>query len=199
MSGSFSIIEGDVVLYDANGVAHSICDGVAIPADTPSLIVSGRDAQDYARNLVTDGEGVLKVSSQPPKPPPGTTPFALAVDEADLEIGAPPAYHEEESAVIGSGVNLYLQTFFSGAAGDPNERGSRVDLLWREGAGPTDHIVSRMYIGGQSVSFTLPDLNKARDGTALTGDASTTKLVIRRYRLSNADSQVDVDVRGYMI
>jgi hypothetical protein len=54
-----------------------------------------------------------------------------------------------------------------------------------------------MYIGGQSLSFTLPDINEARDGTQMTGDGSTTKLVIRRYRLSNADSQVDVEVRGY--
>jgi hypothetical protein len=114
-----------------------------------------------------------------------------------MEIGAPPAYHEEESAVIDNAVNLYLQVFSSGAAGDPNERGSRVDILWREGAGPTDHVVSRMYIGGQSLSFTLPDVNLARDGTQMTGNGTNTKLVIRRYRLSNADSEVDAEVRGY--
>ena len=186
------------VLYDGNSKPLSIVDGVAIPASTPSLIISGRDAQDYAHNLVTDGEGVLKVSNQPPQPPPGTTPFSLAVAEVDLEISAPPAYHDQESAVIGSGLVLYLQTFASGAAGDPNERGSRVDILWREGVGPTDHVVTRMYIGGQSLSFTLPDVKAARDGTSLTGDGSTTKVVIRRYRLSNAASEVDAEVRGYM-
>ena len=186
-----------VILYDVNSKPLAIVDGVAIPADTPSLIISGRDAEDYAHNLVTDGVGVLKVSNQPPLPPAGATAFTLAVDEGDLEISAPPAYQEEESAFIGNGLNLFLQTFFSGAACDPNERGSRVDLLWREGGGPTDHIISRMYIAGQSLSFTLPDVNAARDGTQMTGDGTTTKLVIRRYRLSNPASEVDVEVRGY--
>lgn len=186
------------ILYDSNSKPMAIVDGIAIPIDTPSLIVSGRDVQDYAHNLVTDGDGILKVSSQPPKPPPGTTVFTLAVPDVDLEISAPPTYHEHESAIIGNALNLILQVFSSGAMGDPSERGSRVDILWREGAGPTDHVVARMYIGGQSLSFILPDVNTARDGAQLLGDGATTKLVIRRYRLSNADSEVDVEVRGYI-
>ena len=157
----------------------------------------GRDSENKARFLLTEADGTLRTASQPPSAPPGTTEFVLAIDEADLEIGAPPTYHEEESSVIGSGVELYLQLFVAGAAGDPSERGSRVDILWREGAGPTDHVIERAYVSGQSVTTILPDVNKARDGTTLSGNGTNTKLVIRRYRLSNSDQEVDAIVRGY--
>lgn len=186
-----------VVLYDATGKAHAVKNGVAIPADTPSLLLAGRDATDFSRDVLVEDDGTLRVASQPPSAPPGASEFVLAILDANLVIGAPPTYHETVSAVIGNGVDLYLQLFTTGAAGDPSERGSRVDLLWREGVGPTDHVIERSYVSGQSVTVILPDVSKARDGTSLTGNGTNTKLLIRRYRLSNSNQEVDAIVRGY--
>jgi len=187
-----------VALFDdVNEIALAVADGVALPANTRGLIIASVDGAGDVHFVQSDSEGNLRVASQPPQPPAGTTEFVLAVPDGSLEISAPPDYHETESSVIGSSVDLYLQSFTAGAGGDPSERGSRIDILWREGAGPTDHVVERVYISGQSVTITLPDVHKARDGQALTGDGTTTKLVIRRYRLSNADQEVDAVVRGY--
>jgi hypothetical protein len=187
-----------VALFDGvNEIALAVADGVTLPANTRGLIFASVDNAGAVHFVHSDSAGNLRVASQPPQPPAGTTEFVLAVSEGDLEISAPPAYHETESTAIGSSVELYLQSFTAGAGGDPSERGSRIDVLWREGAGPTDHVIERVYISGQSVTITLPDVHKARDGTTMIGDGSTTKLVIRRYRLSNAVQEVDAIVRGY--
>lgn len=187
---------GRIKLGDGTNLIAIPTHGTSI-ASAYGIPILGRDAENYARFLFTESNGTLKVASQPPSPPPGTTEFVLSINESNLEIGSPPTYHEDESSVIGSGNDLYLQLFSAGAMGDPSERGSRVDLLWREGSGPTDHIIERMYVSGQSVTISLPDVNKARDGTSMTGNGTNTKLVIRRYRLSNADQEVDAIVRGY--
>jgi hypothetical protein len=188
-----------VYLIDGvNEIELAIEDGELVPTDTRSLLISGADQLGYGHRLVTDGEGVLKVSAQPPLPPPGTNPYQVYVPDADLSISAPPSYHDTEGAIVGDGDHVKLQVFTAGAAGDPNERGSRIDVLWREGAGPTDHIIERMYVGGQTVTVVLPDVHDSRDGTDMIGDGSTTKIVIRRWRLSNAASEVDAIVRGYL-
>jgi len=174
---------------------------VDVPADGESLAsgrgfaILGKDAEDYGRFLLAEENGTLRVASQPPSPPPGTTEFVLSQSDTVLEIGLADSPHDTESAVIGNGVDLYLQSFSSGAAGDPSERGSRVDIVWT--ASSVEHVVARLYIAGQSVERTLSDVNKARDGTTMTGNGTDTKLIIRRYRLSNADQEVDAEVRGY--
>jgi hypothetical protein len=189
---------GKVVLYDdVNNVALAAADGVAIPANTRGFMIMGQDADNHSHFLHIEDDGVLKVAARPPVAPAGTTEFILSVPDGSLSIGAPPVYHDAESAVIANGANLYLQSFTAGAAGDPTEKGSRVDLLWKEGAGPTYHTIDRMYVAGQSVTLVLPDTHEARDGTVLTGNGSNTRLVLRRYRLSNASQEVDGIIRGY--
>jgi hypothetical protein len=189
---------GRIALVDGvNDLELAVADGTAIPANTRGLLLSGADAEDVARRLLCDGEGKLKVAAQPPTPPPGTTEFVLAQDEAELDVGPVPAFHETVSAAIANGEDLYLQSVSGGAAGDPSEKGSKVEVYWREGAGPTDHLIARIYLLGQTVVQTLPDVNKARDGTQLTGDGSTTKLVLRRERLSTSAAEIDGEVRGY--
>lgn len=155
-----------------------------------------RDKQNLVRKILSEPDGALIVAAKPPSAPPGTTEFVLAGD-TPLEVGPVPNYQESVSAAIGSSVNLYLQSFSAGAAGDPSEKGSKVELYWREGGGPTDHLISRIYLVGQTVVQTLPNVNKARDGTQMTGDGSTTKLVIRRERLSTSAQEIDAEVRGY--
>lgn len=54
-----SMIESPaVILYDANGVAHAVRNGVAIPANTPSLLVAGTDGTN-ARNLAMNTGGLI--------------------------------------------------------------------------------------------------------------------------------------------
>jgi hypothetical protein len=189
---------GRIKLGDGTNLIAIATDATDL-ASGHGLAVLGRDAEDKARFLLTEDDGTLRVASQPPSPPPGTTEFVLAQDEADLVVGPSPSFEEEESAAIGNGLNLYLQTFTAGAAGDPSEKGSKVELYWREGGGPTDHLIARIYLTGQTVLETLPDVNKARDGTQLTGDGSTTKLVLRRERISTSAAEIDGEVRGYYV
>jgi hypothetical protein len=185
-----------VILYDANSKPLAVKDGVAIPADTPALLFAGRDATDVSRDILVEADGTIRVATAPPSAPPGTTEFVLAGDDP-LVMGGTDSPDDSDSAVVGNGVNLYVQTIVAGAAGDPSEKGSRIDLLWVEGGGPTEHLIERIYIRGSTLPVTLPDVNKARDGTALTGNGSNTFLRLRRIRLSNADQEVDAVVRGY--
>lgn len=186
-----------VYLIDGvNEIELAVVDDAALPANTRGLVFSAVDGSDTVRFVCCDAEGKLRVAAQPPSPPPGTTEFVLASD-TPLAVGPNPSYQESESAAIGNSDNLYIQSFSAGAAGDPSEKGSKVEVYWREGVGPTDHLIGRIYLSGQTVVQTLPDVNKTRDGTALTGDGSTTKLVIRRERLSNSAQEIDAEVRGY--
>jgi hypothetical protein len=184
------------VLYDANGNPLAFADGSDV-SSAQSILIAGKDAEDKSRIIFTEGNGVLRVASVPPSPPPGTTEFVLAPDNGDLEVGPTPTYHEKESSVIGNGTDLVLQFIAAGAEGDPSERGSKVEIFWREGAGPTDHLVERMYLTGATVALSLPDTRKTRDGTTMTGNGSNTKLVIKRTRMSTSAQEVDCVVRGY--
>jgi len=179
-----------------NKVELAVVHDTAVPANTRGLLVMGADSQDVARRLLTDGEGKLKVAAQPPSPPPGTTPFVLAGD-TPLSVGPVPNYQEAVSAVISNGTKLYLQTVAAGAAGDPSENGSKVEVYWREGSPAVNHLITRMYLTGQTVNLVLPDAHTARDGTEMTGNGSNTYLVIRRERLSTAAQEIDAEVRGY--
>lgn len=51
---------GQVILFDASGNALAVQDGTAIPAGTPSLVVSGSDGT-AARRVRTDSSGRLEV------------------------------------------------------------------------------------------------------------------------------------------
>jgi hypothetical protein len=158
--------------------------------------VVAHDKQDLVRKILAEPDGALIVAAKPPSAPPGTTSFVMAAD-TPLSVGPVPTFHETVSPAIGASVGLYLQTIAAGAAGDPTENGSKVEVYWREGSTPTDHLISRIYLSGQTVNEVLPNVNEARDGTALTGNGSNTYLVIRRQRLSTAAQEIDVEVRGY--
>jgi hypothetical protein len=187
-----------VILYDSAQRELAVQDGVAIPANTPALLISGADSSGNAKRLLLDSNQQLRTAAAPPQPPDGTTEFVLAVPDVDLELDGDASPGDTLSAVIGNGTNLFIQSVSGGAAGDPTERGSRIDILWQEGAGPTYHVIARYYVGGQTVAVTFADINKARDGTQLQGNGSNTRLVIRRYRLSNGAQEVDAEVRGYL-
>jgi hypothetical protein len=187
------------VLVDDNSNFLSIQDDTSIPANTPGLFAMGETADAKSKRLRVESDGTLSVATQPPSPPPGTTEFVLAQDEVDLSIDGAASPATKDSAIIGDGVNVYIQSFSAGAAGDPNEKGSKVEILWVEGSPEVEHIVERLYVGGASVSLELPNINKARDGTLLTGNGSNTKVRLRRVRFSNSAQEVDGEIRGYIV
>lgn len=184
-------IVGKAVLSDGTSDLHHQIDS-ALPGTVQALPILGQDASGTARLLKTEDDGTLRVASSPPSPPPGTSEFVLAVDESNLSISTT---DNKDSAIIGNGITLFLQTVVAGAGGDPNEKGSKVEVYWVENG--TEHLITRNYIAGQSVSTTLPDTSKSRDGTTMVGDGSTTFLRVRRVRLSNQLQEVDFGVRGY--
>lgn len=151
---------------------------------------------DGARQGEVESDGAVRVTDRGQRPPPGAVEFVLAADDP-LSVGPTPQFHDTESAVITNTHTLYLQVIAAGAAGDPSEEGSKVEVYWREGAGPTDHLVERLYANGSTLFISLPNASKARDGTTMVGDGSTTKLIIRRERLSRSAQEIDAVVRGY--
>lgn len=184
-------------LYDdVNQVALAVAPDVAIPANTRSLLISGRSYDGKSHVAEVSDIGRVSVTAFPISAPPGTTPFVVAAD-TPLEVGPNPLFHETLGSVVAASTDLHVQFIAAGAAGDPSERGSKVEVYWREGATPTDHLVERIYISGATVGLTLPDTNQARDGTPMTGNGSNTRLVVRRERMSNSAQEIDAVVRGY--
>jgi len=188
------------VLYEKDGSGS-----ISVPASGDSTAskrgigILGRTAANLFRFLLVQNGGELVVASSPPAPPPGTTEFVFAISESEIDVGSGgqvASPHTSIGAVIANGVNLFIQSISAGQEGDPAESGSVVEIFWREGAGPTDHLIARIFVG-PTVSFLYPNTNKTRDGTQMTGNGTNTRLVVKRTRLSTAALQVDFDVRGY--
>lgn len=184
-------------LYDdANGVAMAVAQGVAIPENTRALLIAGRsyDGKSYIADV--SDKGRVSVTTHLATAPPGTSPFVLDAS-SPLNVGPVPSYQETLGAIVANGYDLHIQFVAAGAEGDPSEKGSKVEVYWREGVGPTDHLVERIYVRGSTVSLSIPDSNLARDGTAMTGNGSNTRLVVRRIRLATSEQEIDGVVRGY--
>lgn len=184
-------------LYDdVNNVAMAVAQDVAIPANTRSLLFSGRSYDGKSHIAEVSDIGRVSVTAFPISAPPGTTPFVVAAD-SPLEVGPNPSFEETLGAIVADDTDLHVQFFAAGAAGDPSEKGSKVEIYWREGSPATDHLVERVYVSGSTVSLTLPDTNLARDGTTMVGNGTNTRLVVRRERLSTSAQEIDAVVRGY--
>jgi hypothetical protein len=63
------------ILFDANGNALAVQDGVAIPVDTPALLLAGSDGTN-AKYLRTAADGTVRID-----PAGTTTQPSLLVDE----------------------------------------------------------------------------------------------------------------------
>lgn len=186
-----------VVLYDpVNGVAMPVAQSVVIPANTRGLLIAGRSYDGKSYFAEVSSLGRLSVEAHPATAPPGTTPFVLDAS-SPLSVGPVPAFHETLGPVIADGDDLHIQFVAAGAEGDPSEKGSKVEIYWREGVGPTDHLVERIYVRGSTVSLSIPDSNLARDGTTMVGNGSNTRLIVRRVRLATSEQEIDAVVRGY--
>ena len=73
--------QAPVELFDANGVAMAVQDGVAIPANTHSILIAGSDGTN-ARALRTAADGTARVD------PTGTTTQPMSAAALPLPAGA---------------------------------------------------------------------------------------------------------------
>jgi hypothetical protein len=103
--------------------------------------------------------------------------------------------NNQTTYVITNGKTFYLQQIVAGSQGDPTENGSRVELFFYDG---TEHLVARIYLTGFTTFITYPQLNEARDGTAMSGNG-TNYLILRRTRLSGGNQEVDAVIYGYEV
>lgn len=188
----------DVLVKDASGLNFlyhqgDVVSGVNVPGPIIHGISQHRevlaayvsyDAADGIRRLAIDG----KVSISPPPPPAGTTEVIMSADNPLSMNGT----HNTEY-IIGTGKTFHIQQITCGAEGDPNEKGSKVEIIFHNG---TEHIVERIYVVGFTQFGIYPDTAEARDGTKLIGNG-TNKIIIRRNRLGGNTLEVDAVVRGY--
>jgi hypothetical protein len=158
---------------------------------------------DTAGNPVTvaydsdRGVYLLSISGQvvvaPPAIPSGATPVTVENnDPLNLTGGASP---DDETYTITNGTTFYVTQFIAGGESNPTAAGSVVEIYFDDG---TEHLVSRIYINGNTASLSFNCLCEARDGTTLTGNGTNT-MIVRRRRLSNAASEVEGVLYGYEV
>lgn len=181
------------ILFDSAGNPLSIQPDVAIPADTPLLLAGASDAASVARLLQVDGSGRLKTVVAPASPPAASTPISISQPEANLNV----SNFANTDYVIPNGQTFYLQQLTAGAEGDPTEAGSRVDVLYLDAAS-AEHLITRIYVAGQTLSVAYADVSSARDGTALAGNGTTTRIRLRRIRKGGGSQEIDAEIRGYI-
>lgn len=188
-----------IVVYDASGNPLALALNAGSLASARGIPVMGKDNADAAQFLRVDGSGRLAVTPSPPTAPPGTTEFSFVVSESELNVGSGgdvSSPHTTVGSIIANGINLFLQSIEVGTEGDSSENGSVIEVFWRT-SGPTDHLISRLFVAGQSIQVALPNTNSTRDGTAMTGDGVDTRLVVVRRRLSTAALEIDFVIRGF--
>lgn len=190
---------GAVRNVDANDVALDVARNTTIPAGTRALIVAGEspdgkaqaievrvDAADGRRRIQIEG----KVYVVAPAAPPSTTPVTISAD-TPLSISKTTT----KEYIITNGTTFHIQQVACGCEGDTSERGSAVEVIYYDGT--LEHLIERIYVNGLTQYGVLPDTGIARDGTVLTGNGSTKKILLRRRRLSGSAQEVDAVVRGY--
>lgn len=195
--GTGDEVAGRIKITDGTDVADVYTWGEDASAPK-GLGVFGRDDSDFARMLLTDTDGTLKVATRPQGAPATATAVIYPAD-TPLELNNASSPDDTDASVIANGVNFYLQSIIGGAAGDPSEDGSFAEVYWVEGSPETEHLIARIYLLGQTLQFNFPDTNIARDGTQMTGNGTNTFIRIRRTRLSNALQGVDCVVFGYTV
>ena len=131
-----------------------------------------------------------KVTIVPPTAPAIATPVQINADEP-LEV----ASLSTSSYGIPNGKVFHLQQITAGSEGDPNEKGSKVEVSYSSSLG--DKIIERIYINGFSQFGSYPDTSFSRDGTAMSG-SNGGKIVVKRRRLGGSALEIDCVVRGYL-
>lgn len=202
-SQSVNLIQIDSVVGDVKSVLYSggrevaLNNGDVLDDTQPVLVIGGKsDQSDIARPILLDDYGAVKTVNTPPVPPPNATAVAVSQDDTYLSIDGTDSPDDTEYT-IPNGKTFYLQNLLGGAEGDPSEKGSRLDAVYIDSSS-VEHVISRLYLVGQTISSVFADTPVARDGTQMNGNGSSTKIVLRRIRLSNAAQEVDGEIRGYI-
>lgn len=180
----------DLSYFDGNVVSGIDAEGIIVHGISGSREVLHAqvdiDPADGKRRLAIDG----KVSVSPPPAPPGTTEVIISADSPLSMTGTVTTSH-----IIANGKIFHIQQLTAGAEGDPNEKGSKVEVYYYDGT--TEHLVERVYIVGFTQFGIYPDTAKARDGTIMIGDGTTKEIRIKRNRLGGNALEVDAVVRGF--
>jgi hypothetical protein len=161
------------------------------------MLIAGKDGATARFAAITpdpiDGLNRLQIAgkiavSNLPVPAGGTKRVIVA--DTPLSISG----SVDKSYLISSDKAFFVQQIVAGAEGDSNERGCRIEVIYK--AGGVEHIMERIYVVGFTQFGIYPDTNLTRDETLMVGDGTAT-LIIRRTRLSGASLEVDAVVRGY--
>lgn len=193
-------------IKDTDGI-KKITDGVQLNAGTAEIgkVAQGTKAAgsaawptvlyDAAGNAVTVTEdaGVYrveingKVSVVGALPPPSTT-AAIIYADTPLSVGT-----NDTAFVIPNGETFHLQNITCGNE-DPT-KGASVTVLFDDG---TEHVIARVYLGGQTLTIGYSDIALARDGTALVGNG-TNEIIVRRAKFSGSNIAIDAVATGYTV
>lgn len=138
-------------------------------------------------------DGKLIVVQYPAEASTRGTPVNIYADDP-LELSNTNSPHDT-NYTIPDGKTFYFQRAIIGAAKDPSEMGSKVELIYKAAA---EHVLARYYVDQKTFDIQMPDRSTTRDGTSMVGDGSTKKIIIRRTRMSSSKQEVDVHVQGYL-
>lgn len=130
-----------------------------------------------------------KVSVIGSVPPPSTNAAVINAD-TPLTVGT----HDTEF-IIPDTETYHLQEVVLGNE-DPT-KGAKVEVLYFDGT--VEHLVARVYTAGFTTFIGYNDVIIARDGTPMTGDGSTKKIIVRRSKYSGSDIAIDAVVRAYTV
>lgn len=184
-------ITGSLALSQAVPIGDNVIGFVQITDSSGSLPERAVDlvydvAEQIYRLAVT-----AKVTISSPEPPPNTTEVVISADDP-LEVST----SDDTAYTITSGTILHIQQLVAGAAGDPNEKGSKVEVYYSRSL-DGEHLVERVYIIGETQFGSYPDTSTARDGTPLSGSGAGETLIIRRSKLGGTAREIDAVMRGF--
>jgi len=158
-------------------------------ASTLRSLASKFDATESEYRLLVDAKAQLT----PPVAPPSTTPKTVTSSTPLTVTGN--STHTADY-IIPSGKTFHMQQVVCGAEGDPNERGSKVEIFYVDSSS-VEHLVERIYLQSTTQYGIYPDTDSARDGTLMSGNGTTTLIRINRIRLGGGNAEIDVVLRGY--
>jgi hypothetical protein len=97
--------------------------------------------------------------------------------------------------VIPDGEVFHIQEIHQGNE-DPT-KGASVEIIYYNG---TEHLLERVYSAGSTVTIGYPEINAARDGTSMVGNAGGTNTIItRRLKYSGSNIAIETEVVGYVV
>jgi hypothetical protein len=155
-------------------------------------------AEDKIVDVITDAADGLnrlavsaKVQIVPPETPPAATEVNISADTPLVVNGTDDTFYTVTSAKT-----FTVNQIEAGAAGDPNEKGSVVEVYWAPNGNTTGiEIIARDYLIGFTQIVT-PQTSQSRAGSPLLGDG-TAAILVRRRRIGGAAQEIDAVVRGF--